>query len=276
MFQMLFDENLTPKPKWALWLDTAMSQKPTAFGIQTHDESSLAEISSLMKKRYLSPLRVTRITHLFYPTELEEPPATEMISSDSVGTLPAATVRQSSPVNQPLDIVMEETPSTTELTEELHPGDLRIVRELQPDLQENAPRSSSEIQQIELAQPRRTSRKPILKFENFKGLISSSGDLSTELTKTLAEPFEPLSYQQALSCDQADKWKAAIFEEYESLMKNKTWELVPLPPDSATIKSRWLLKVKPGQNNVPERYKARLVTKGYTQRKDITTPMPQW
>jgi hypothetical protein len=164
---------------------------------------------------------------------------------------------------------MEETPSTTELTEELHPGDLSPVRGLQPDLQQNAPRSSSEIQQIEVVQPQRTSRKPILKFENFKGLISSSGDLSTELTKSLAEPFEPLSYQQALSCDQADQCKAAILEEYESLMTNKTWELVPLPPDRATIKSRWLFKVKPGHNNVPERYKARLVAKGYTQRKGI-------
>ena len=52
-------------------------------------------------------------------------------------------------------------------------------------------------------------------------------------------------------------------------MTNKTWELVPLPSDRVTIKSRWLFKIKPGHNNVPERYKARLVAKGYTQREGI-------
>ena len=62
-----------------------------------------------------------------------------------------------------------------------------------------------------------------------------------------------------MSCDQADQWKAAILEEYESLMTNKTWELVPLPPEHVTIKSRWLFKIKPGHN----------VAKGYTQRKGI-------
>ena len=53
------------------------------------------------------------------------------------------------------------------------------------------------------------------------GLISSSGDSTTEPTKSLAEPFKPLSYQQALSCYQADQWKAAILEEYESLKPSK-------------------------------------------------------
>ena len=61
-------------------------------------------------------------------------------------------------------------------------------------------------------------------------------------------------------------------------MTNKTWELVPLPSDPVTIKSRWLFKIKPGHNNVPENYKARLVEKGYTQKKasTIATPVSQW
>jgi hypothetical protein len=113
---------------------------------------------------------------------------------------------------------MEDTPPTTELNEEPHPGDLSPVGGLQPDAQQSTPSSSNQIQQTtEVVQPRRTSRKPILRFENFKGLVSSSSVSTTELTKSPAEPFEPLSYQQALSCDQADQWKAAILEEYESL-----------------------------------------------------------
>jgi transposase InsO family protein len=149
---------------------------------------------------------------LIFPEELEGSPVTEMTSSDSVGTLPTAAI------NPPKDISMEDTPPTTELNEEPHPGDLSPVGGLQPDAQQSTPSSSNQIQQTtEVVQPRRTSRKPILRFENFKGLVSSSSVSTTELTKSPAEPFEPLSYQQALSCDQADQWKAAILEEYESL-----------------------------------------------------------
>jgi hypothetical protein len=48
------------------------------------------------------------------------------------------------------------------------------------------------------------------------------------------ESFEPQSYKEALSSDHADKWMSAFKEEYESLMENKTWKLVPLPPPKST------------------------------------------
>ena len=54
-----------------------------------------------------------------------------------------------------------------------------------------------------------------------------------------------LSYQQALSSEQTEEWKAAITEEYESLMTNKTSEFTPnqLPSDRVSIQSRWLFKI---------------------------------
>ena len=39
----------------------------------------------------------------------------------------------------------------------------------------------------------------------------------------------PKSYRQAMASDQAAKWKAAMDKEIDSLMKNKTWVLTPLP-----------------------------------------------
>lgn len=48
-------------------------------------------------------------------------------------------------------------------------------------------------------------------------------------------------------------------------MRNGTWELVKLPPGRTTIKNKWLFKIKRGQNNIPERFKARLAAKGFTQ-----------
>ena len=52
------------------------------------------------------------------------------------------------------------------------------------------------------------------------------------LTESLtAENEEPQSINEALNGTDANKWKQAL-EEYNSLMKNETWELV-LPPKEA-------------------------------------------
>lgn len=43
------------------------------------------------------------------------------------------------------------------------------------------------------------------------------------------EPYVPINYNDALTCSESEKWKAAIQDEYDSIMDNKTWEIVPLP-----------------------------------------------
>ncbi|GJX88872.1 retrovirus-related pol polyprotein from transposon TNT 1-94 [Tanacetum coccineum] len=43
------------------------------------------------------------------------------------------------------------------------------------------------------------------------------------------DTHEPLTYQEAVACEDSSKWKAAMEEEMDSLRKNKTWELVDHP-----------------------------------------------
>ncbi|GKB54852.1 retrovirus-related pol polyprotein from transposon TNT 1-94, partial [Tanacetum coccineum] len=43
------------------------------------------------------------------------------------------------------------------------------------------------------------------------------------------DTHEPLTYQEAVSCEDSSKWKAAMEKEMDSLRKNKTWELVDHP-----------------------------------------------
>lgn len=45
----------------------------------------------------------------------------------------------------------------------------------------------------------------------------------------------------------------------------KTWTLTELPPRHHAISSKWVVKLKPVQGNIPERYKARLVARGFQQ-----------
>lgn len=57
-------------------------------------------------------------------------------------------------------------------------------------------------------------------------------------------------------------------EEYNSFLKNGTWEVVPCPANCRPIACKWVYKIK-YKNLKIDRYKARLVVKGYTQRYGI-------
>ena len=61
------------------------------------------------------------------------------------------------------------------------------------------------------------------------------------------------------------KWRAAMLEELQALRKNKTWELVTLPTGKRAVSCKWVYTVKQNAQGKIERYKARLVARGYTQ-----------
>ena len=57
--------------------------------------------------------------------------------------------------------------------------------------------------------------------------------------------------------------------EYDSLMKNKTWSLVPLPSGIKLVGCKWVYKTKFTADGQIEKYKARLVAKGFNQLEGI-------
>ena len=86
------------------------------------------------------------------------------------------------------------------------------------------------------------------------------------LTESLtAENEEPQSINEALNGKDANKWKQALEEEYNSLIKNETWEFVPPPEGCNIVGSKWVMKVKRDANGHVDRHKARLVAQGYSQ-----------
>ncbi|GJV99266.1 ribonuclease H-like domain-containing protein [Tanacetum coccineum] len=60
-------------------------------------------------------------------------------------------------------------------------------------------------------------------------------------------------------------WQNAMRDEYTALIKNKTWTLVPRPPDSNIVRCMWLFRHKYMAYGTLSRYKARLVANGSTQ-----------
>jgi hypothetical protein len=57
--------------------------------------------------------------------------------------------------------------------------------------------------------------------------------------------------------------------EYDALMKNKTWHLVPPQKGSNVIDRKWVYKIKRRADGSLGRYKARLVAKGFKQQYGI-------
>ncbi|KAL2229041.1 UNVERIFIED_CONTAM: Retrovirus-related Pol polyprotein from transposon RE1 [Sesamum indicum] len=73
---------------------------------------------------------------------------------------------------------------------------------------------------------------------------------------------EPRNYREA-AC--IPHWTDAMKQELLALEKNRTWEVVPLPPGKSPIGCKWVYKTKLREDGSVERHKARLVAKGYTQ-----------
>ena len=80
---------------------------------------------------------------------------------------------------------------------------------------------------------------------------------------------EPTSYKEAMSSLEARFWKEAINSEIESILQNNTWEIVELPPGSKAIGCTWVFKKKLKLYGSIDKYKVRLVAKGFTQKKGI-------
>lgn len=54
-----------------------------------------------------------------------------------------------------------------------------------------------------------------------------------------------------------------MVEEFNALICNGTWELVPSQPHQHSIGCKWVFRIKRHSDGTIDRYKARLVAKGY-------------
>lgn len=80
---------------------------------------------------------------------------------------------------------------------------------------------------------------------------------------------EPGTYEQAMRGENKQEWIDAMRDEYDALIKNNTWKLVERPQGVNVVDNRWIFKVKMNPDNTIERYKARLVARGFTQQYGI-------
>jgi hypothetical protein len=58
-------------------------------------------------------------------------------------------------------------------------------------------------------------------------------------------------------------------DEIATLRTNRTWSLVPFHPLMNVVGNRWVYRIKRRVDGSIERYKARLVARGFTQQEGI-------
>jgi hypothetical protein len=92
----------------------------------------------------------------------------------------------------------------------------------------------------------------------------------------------PFSSYMALMCDLLEKdptffeeaiqkkeWEDSMTEDYQSIIKNDVWEIVPKPKSKDVVSSKWIFKTKHVVDGSIEKYKAIFVARGFSQKEGV-------
>nr|GEW20723.1 serine/threonine-protein kinase TOR isoform X2 [Tanacetum cinerariifolium] len=110
-----------------------------------------------------------------------------------------------------------------------------------------------------------TRQRPANLRQNPKQRVpyNPSANHATVLPTTITEPT---SFTIA---NNSPEWRHAMKEEYDALMKNGTWSLVPRASHTNVVDGKWVYRLKQDKNGTITRYKARFVAKGFRQQPGI-------
>nr|GEY33989.1 hypothetical protein [Tanacetum cinerariifolium]GEY39019.1 hypothetical protein [Tanacetum cinerariifolium] len=98
--------------------------------------------------------------------------------------------------------------------------------------------------------------------------IQDEDTLPSKITSKIpmeVEGFEPPQEEVILIHSESNKWIDAMNAEIQSMIDKMVWVLVDLPPVCKTVGNKWIFKKKTNMDGIVSTYKARLVSKGYTQ-----------
>ena len=80
---------------------------------------------------------------------------------------------------------------------------------------------------------------------------------------------DPKTYKAAMKLLDAQALKEARKAEVDSLIENKVYTIVVRPTHKQPVTSKWVFKKKRGISGEVEKYKARLVARGFTQEEGV-------
>lgn len=103
---------------------------------------------------------------------------------------------------------------------------------------------------------------------------STTPESAPRRVRSLAKIYESCSFSvvEPQSFEEAEKyknWIKAMEDEIHMIEKNNTWELVDRPKDREVIGVKWVYKTSVSPDDSVQKYKTRLVAKGFKQKPGI-------
>ena len=72
---------------------------------------------------------------------------------------------------------------------------------------------------------------------------------------------KPSTYEEA---SKHQCWRDVMTEEYESILKNDVWDIVPRPEGRSIVTSKWIFKINHAADESVEKNKVRFVACGFS------------
>lgn len=178
----------------------------------------------------------------------------------------------------PLPSVEEDQESSIELEEDIEESSI------EPSCSDSKTKTNSGNDDVFVQETNETSEESLLKRRKKERTVGSKNsqkpvpptdrELRSRSNKSayiaaMKTSMDPTSYEDAMSREDADLWKRAMDKEMLSLTKNQAWMMEQLPKDRSVVSCRWVFKSKLKTDGTIERYKARLVARGFNQTKGV-------
>jgi hypothetical protein len=124
----------------------------------------------------------------------------------------------------------------------------------------SASASISNENQASNSEPQRQRKRPSWMIDYVSG--DELSDKDTTAYFALFAGSNPMFFTEIVK---EEKWKRAMDAEIQAIEKNETWELTDLPEGQKIIGVKWIYKTKLNEKGEIDKFKARLVMKGYNQ-----------
>jgi hypothetical protein len=99
--------------------------------------------------------------------------------------------------------------------------------------------------------------------------VYSVRDTILHALKAAKDLEEPSTFNDAIKSEQNEEWQQAINAELLSIWKNKVWHQDELPPGVKPLTTKWIFKIKRGEQGQIVKFKARLCVRGFEQEHGI-------
>jgi hypothetical protein len=91
-----------------------------------------------------------------------------------------------------------------------------------------------------------------------------SDDYEVYISEEIQMEGDLTSFEEAMRSDHSSKWLETMEDKMRSMSINKVWDLEEISKGAKTVGCKWVYKTKCDSKGNIEKFKARLMAKGFT------------